>query len=105
MISLLARCDLVVCNDSGPMHIAAALGVPTVAVFGSGIDRQFAPLGDQYEMVTAGVARGHEEQSALARGPYDDVADVPISKVLDAAERGLSKAQTNGPRGQDGILS
>jgi heptosyltransferase-2 len=92
MIALLARCDLLVCNDSGPMHIAGALGVPTVAVFGSGIDRQFAPLGDQHEMVTAGVARGHEQQRAGARGPYDDVADVPISKVLDAAERGLLKA-------------
>ena len=32
--AMLSRCDLVVCNDSGPMHLAAALGVPTVAIFG-----------------------------------------------------------------------
>lgn len=32
--ALLSRCNLVVCNDSGPMHLAAALGVPTVAIFG-----------------------------------------------------------------------
>jgi ADP-heptose:LPS heptosyltransferase len=99
MIALLARCDLLVCNDSGPMHIAGALGVPTVAVFGSGIDRQFAPLGDQHEMVTAGVASGYEKHPAGARGPYDDVADVPISKVLDAAERSLLKAHSLSLRG------
>ena len=32
--AMLSCCDLVVCNDSGPMHLAAALGVPMVAIFG-----------------------------------------------------------------------
>ena len=33
LAGLLAACDLVVCGDTGPMHLAAALGVPCVAVF------------------------------------------------------------------------
>ena len=33
--ALLSCCDLVVCNDSGPMHLAAALDVPMVAIFRS----------------------------------------------------------------------
>lgn len=32
--SLLSQCDLVICNDGGPLHIAVALGVPTIALFG-----------------------------------------------------------------------
>jgi len=32
--SLLKRCSMLVTNDSGPMHIAAAMGVPVVAIFG-----------------------------------------------------------------------
>lgn len=32
--ALLSRCDLVIANDSGPMHIAAAVGTPTIGLFG-----------------------------------------------------------------------
>ncbi len=32
--ALLSKCRLVVANDSGPMHIAAAVGTPTVGIFG-----------------------------------------------------------------------
>ena len=33
-MALLAKCDLVVCNDGGPLHLAVALGTSTVSVFG-----------------------------------------------------------------------
>ena len=31
---LIEKCDLVIANDSGPMHVAAALGIPTIGIFG-----------------------------------------------------------------------
>ncbi|MEW5951709.1 MAG: lipopolysaccharide heptosyltransferase II [Elusimicrobiota bacterium] len=34
LVSLIKNCDLFVTNDSGPMHIAAALGTPLIAIFG-----------------------------------------------------------------------
>ncbi len=33
--SLISQCDVILTNDSGPMHIADALGTPIVALFGS----------------------------------------------------------------------
>jgi heptosyltransferase-2 len=35
LMALIKRCNFFITNDSGPMHIAAAFGVPLVAVFGS----------------------------------------------------------------------
>ncbi len=34
LIGLMDRCDGVICNDGGPLHIAVALGVKTVSLFG-----------------------------------------------------------------------
>jgi heptosyltransferase-2 len=44
-ISLAAACNLFLTNDSGAMHIASALGVPTVAVFGATDDTTTGPTG------------------------------------------------------------
>ena len=35
LMALISRCNFFITNDSGPMHIAAAFGVPLVAIFGS----------------------------------------------------------------------
>jgi ADP-heptose:LPS heptosyltransferase len=43
MAALIAHCRLLIGNDSGPMHVAAALGVPVVAIFGPGDPDRSAP--------------------------------------------------------------
>lgn len=46
LAGVLARCQVFVSNDSGAMHLAAALGVPVVAIFGPTDERVTAPLGN-----------------------------------------------------------
>ncbi|MGD8321908.1 MAG: glycosyltransferase family 9 protein [Gemmatimonadota bacterium] len=45
LAGLLAEADLLLCNDSGPMHIAAAVGTPVCALYGAQSRVQWAPLG------------------------------------------------------------
>jgi heptosyltransferase-2 len=52
--ALLERCHLFVGNDSGPMHLAAALGVPTVGLFGPGSPGSTAPRGRAGSVLTLG---------------------------------------------------
>jgi heptosyltransferase II len=42
---IIKDCDLLVTNDSGPMHIAAAFGTPLIALFGSTDDEATGPYG------------------------------------------------------------
>ncbi|MDT8440431.1 MAG: lipopolysaccharide heptosyltransferase II [Desulfuromonadales bacterium] len=51
MMALLARCELMITNDSGPMHVAAALGTPLVAVFGPTDHTTTSPAAERCRIV------------------------------------------------------
>jgi heptosyltransferase-2 len=50
-IDLAAACRVFLTNDSGAMHVAAALGVPTVAVFGATAHEATGPIGPLVRVV------------------------------------------------------
>jgi heptosyltransferase-2 len=52
LIESIASCDLFLTNDSGPMHIASALGVPIAAIFGPTDPSSTSPSGGLYRIVT-----------------------------------------------------
>jgi len=47
----LTHCDLILTNDTGTMHLAALLGIPTVSLFGSTEPRLTGPLGDIHRVI------------------------------------------------------
>ena len=53
--AVMRRCALVVANDSGPMHLAAALGVPVVALFGPTDPVRTGPYGPGHVVIEAPV--------------------------------------------------
>jgi heptosyltransferase-2 len=51
LAAVLAHLDLLVTNDSGPMHLAAALGVPCLALFGPTDPRRTSPAGEGHRVL------------------------------------------------------
>jgi lipopolysaccharide heptosyltransferase II len=51
LAGVLANLDLLITNDSGPMHLAAALGVPCIALFGPTDPRRTSPSGEGHTVL------------------------------------------------------
>jgi lipopolysaccharide heptosyltransferase II len=47
LTGLLAGCDILICNNSGPLHLAAALGIPTVSMMGPTDPVLWQPQGER----------------------------------------------------------
>ncbi|UCH36178.1 MAG: glycosyltransferase [Armatimonadota bacterium] len=58
LAAILERADLLVGVDSGPVHLAAAMGTPVVVLFGPTDPSRTAPQGEGHEVVTAGLDCG-----------------------------------------------
>src|SRR5262249_4972609 len=53
LIGALGACDMLISNDTGPAHIAAALGRPALTIFGPTNEFETAPLGPRAELIRA----------------------------------------------------
>ena len=98
--AVLERCDLLVGNDSGPMHIAAAMGVPVVAVFGPSNSRAWGPYTPPMEESKHKIVarelpcmpcfyRNHSLGLREGCGPRPCLNGLPASTVVDACEEVL----------------
>ncbi len=84
LMGIISRCQLMVGNDSGPMHLAAALGVPQVAIFGSTDEKATGPFNPR-----AVVLHKHVECSPclLRECPIDlrCFDRIQVDEVMDAS--------------------
>jgi heptosyltransferase-1 len=55
LAALMRSADLVLSNDSGPMHLAAAMGTPVVGIFTCTSPERSGPPGDMHRLVAANV--------------------------------------------------
>ena len=53
--ALLSRASMLITNDSGPMHVAAAVGIPVVALFGPTSVARTGPYGAGHDVLTAKI--------------------------------------------------
>ncbi len=86
-IDLLSCADAVVSNDSGLMHVAAALERPLVAVYGSTSPGFTPPLAEQVEIVRLGLDCSPCFERTCRFGHYNCLQDLPASQVVSALDR------------------
>lgn len=86
-IDLLSCADSVVSNDSGLMHVAAALNRPLVAVYGSTSPGFTPPLADKVEVVRLGLECSPCFERTCRFGHYNCLRQLLPQPVTDALQR------------------
>ena len=89
LMAALKRCEVLLTNDSGPMHVATALQVPVVGIFGSTDWRKTAPFGNADGLVRQPVDCA---PCMLLECPIDHrcMTRVTVDQVYEAATKQLS---------------
>ena len=105
LLGLLACCSYFVGGDSGPVHFAAALGVPTLTLFGPTEPGQWAPLGGPHahvwrQLPCSPCFTPQEKLSARFKACPDwaCLQQMPSYQVISAAEKQLRQLNLQGIR-------
>jgi lipopolysaccharide heptosyltransferase I len=89
LISLVRDARYVITNDSGPMHIAAAAGVPVVALFGPTNPVRTGPYGDNHVVLAAEVSCAPCYKKACRSMRCMEA--ISVESVLQAVRSGLTR--------------
>ena len=99
LAALLSRLTALVTGDTGPMHLAAAMGTPIVAIFGPSMPWRYAPLGPSVRLIRIDLPCSPCNRIRLpperCRGHVPDCLDgIGVEAVRDAALSLLAERAT-----------
>jgi heptosyltransferase-3 len=86
-LAVLQRGALFVSGDTGPLHFAAGLGVPTISLFGPSRAVQWAPVGQKHHSLTGGACScdGNIPDCRSAKHCLAQITPQQVFEVLQAA--------------------
>ncbi len=81
MAGVIAGADLLISNDSGPMHIGSALGVPTLGIFSSSLPEHYRPLGPRDRYIKKDSIHNIQVQEVLEMIVRMQLTDFPDHRL------------------------
>lgn len=97
LAGLIANLDLVVANDSGPMHLAAFLDVPVVAVFGPTDPGRTGPVGEGHRVVATALECAPCRRERCPLGHRRCLEGLEVEDVVAAVAEAVPPALTARP--------
>lgn len=92
LAAFIKLCDIFICNNSGPLHLAAAMGISTVSTMGPTDYDLWHPLGDRNIVITEELPCSPCNKAECRE--HDCMNLITVEKVMDAVVRQLR--QING---------
>ena len=90
-LAVLARAGVFVSGDTGPLHFAAGLGVPTISLFGPSSPTRWAPVGPRHQALIGGHC-GCDGNVTVCTTPRHCLAEIAPAQVAAALENVPARA-------------
>lgn len=85
--ALMEKCDLIIANDSGPMHVSAALGKPTLGIFGPTNPKAHRPYSENSSYVIHSDLHCIICTKLVCPFNHECMLELPIEKVLTEVDK------------------
>ncbi len=85
--ALIEKCDLIIANDSGPMHVSAALGRPTLGIFGPTDPQAHRPYSENSSYVIHSELHCIKCTKLVCPYNHECMIELPIEKVMIEIEK------------------
>ncbi|MEO5357366.1 MAG: glycosyltransferase family 9 protein [Nitrospirae bacterium YQR-1] len=96
---VLKQSEFFICNDSAPLHVASAMNVPTVAIFGPSKSVETGPCGNIHRVVEKDFQCRYrcDENSCHNAGHHACMKSITTGDVVDSAESLLNEINQRKP--------
>ncbi len=101
LILCLGQLDVLVSGDTGPAHLAAAMGTPVVGLFGPSKARHFAPIGEQHVIIDRSSLCAPPCTIETCQNQRACMLAIQVKDVLEAVYGWLEQARCCGSPGRE----
>ena len=82
LAALVKICDLVISNDSGPAHVAAAVGTKTITIFGPSDEKKYSPYGEIHEIIKTEIDCRPCGEHECPLGHHNCMEKIEVEEVM-----------------------
>ncbi|MFH1904711.1 MAG: glycosyltransferase family 9 protein [bacterium] len=91
IVAVIQRCNLLICNNSGPLHIATALGTPTVSTMGPTIAKRWWPSGEKNIVIRKDIPCIGCNSGYCRIKTHDCMRLITVDEMFQAVEKQIGK--------------
>jgi lipopolysaccharide heptosyltransferase II len=93
LLALIQSCSLLICNNSGPLHMAAASGTPTVSTMGPTIPERWWPQGEDHMVLRKDLPCMPCNEGRCRIKTLDCMKLITVKDMIEAVDIQISKAK------------
>jgi ADP-heptose:LPS heptosyltransferase len=86
LAAILSRVDCLICNNSGALHLAAAVGTPTISTMGPTVAQRWWPRGEENIVIRKELPCIGCNSGVCRIGTHQCMRDITVEEMLAAVE-------------------